>query len=343
MFGCWGGKGASRLGLEGTVDKSSFRRLCDNLAPSTGKRVTVRRRSKRTVGYDFKFSVPKSVSLLFAMSGDQDILDAFRAAVDESMREMEAEMKTRVRKAREDTDRTTGNMVWAEFVHATSWPVDGLCDPQLHAYVFVFNMTWDEEEERWKAGVFRDLKKDAPYFEAAFRVRLTGKLQELGFGVERNGKDFEIAGIPTDVLKRFSRRTALIERLAQERGITDPRWKAELGPKTREKKGAACGLETLRKEWKTRLTGQEHQALASVYRRETPYARQVNGEGPAVDHAIEYCFVHQAVVPERTLVAEALKHGIGAVTVENVTRELGTRRLIWSNVAGRKMVKLRPY
>jgi conjugative relaxase-like TrwC/TraI family protein len=343
MFDSWGGKGASRLGLDGIVDRFSFRRMCDNLAPSTGKRVTVRTRSRRTVGYDFKFSVPKSVSLLFAMSGDQDILDAFRAAVGESMREMEAEMKTRVRKARGDTDRTTGNMVWAEFVHTTSWPVDGLCDPQLHAYVFVFNMTWDEEEERWKAGVFRDLKKDAPYFEAAFRVRLTGKLQELGFGVERNGKDFEIAGIPSDVLKRFSRRTALIERLAQERGITDPRWKAELGPKTREKKGAACGLDTLRKEWNTRLTGQERQVLASVYRRESPYARQVNGEALAVDHAIEHCFLREALVSERTLVAEALKRGIGAVTVENVTRELGKRPLIWSNVAGRKMVKLRPY
>ena len=82
--------------------------------------VTVRIASKRTVGYNFKFSVSKSVSLLYAMSGDQAILDAFRAAVDESMCEMEGEMKTRVRKGGQDTDRTTGNMVWAEFIHTTS-------------------------------------------------------------------------------------------------------------------------------------------------------------------------------------------------------------------------------
>ena len=148
------------------------------------------------MGYDFTFSVPKSVSLLYAMSGDQDIMDAFRAAVDETMREMEAEMKTRVRKGRQDTDRTTGNMVWAEFIHTTSRPVDGLPDPQLHAHVFVFNTTWDEEEHRWKAGQFRELKRDAPYFQAAFRVRLANKLQDLGFGVERKRDDFEIAGIP---------------------------------------------------------------------------------------------------------------------------------------------------
>src|SRR5581483_1493032 len=98
LVGSWGGKGASRLGLQGTVDKGSFERLCDNLDPRTGKQLTVRTRSERTVGYDFTFSVPKSVSLLYAISGDQGILEAFRASVQESMREMEAEMKTRVRK-----------------------------------------------------------------------------------------------------------------------------------------------------------------------------------------------------------------------------------------------------
>ena len=80
--------------------------------------------------------MPKSVSLLYAMSGDQDILEAFRAAVDETMREIETEMKTRVRKDGQNDDRTTGNMVWAEFIHTTSRPVDGMPDPQLHAHVF---------------------------------------------------------------------------------------------------------------------------------------------------------------------------------------------------------------
>src|SRR5438876_11525540 len=149
------------------------------------------------------------------------------------MREMEAEMKTRVRKERMDSDRTTGNMVWAEFIHTTSRPVGGLPDPQLHAHVFVFNTTWDEEEQRWKAGQFSELKRDAPYFQAAFRVRLAGRLQDLGFGVERKRDDFEIAGIPKDVLGRFSRRTALIEKVAQEKGISDPKRKDGLGAETR--------------------------------------------------------------------------------------------------------------
>src|SRR5260221_7323427 len=119
LVGLWGGKGASRLGLLGTVDQFSFERLCDNLDPRTGDPLTVRTRTERTVGYDFTFSVPKSVSVLYAMSGDQGIMDAFRSAVDETMREIEAEMKTRVRKERQDTDPTTANMAWAEVIYTT--------------------------------------------------------------------------------------------------------------------------------------------------------------------------------------------------------------------------------
>src|SRR6202042_2593490 len=109
IIGSWGGKGALQLGLEGMVDKASFERLCDNLDPRTGTPLTVRTRTERTVGYDFTFSVPKSVSLLYATSGDQGIMDAFRGAVEETMCEIETEMKTRVRRDGQDTDRTTGN------------------------------------------------------------------------------------------------------------------------------------------------------------------------------------------------------------------------------------------
>jgi conjugative relaxase-like TrwC/TraI family protein len=314
LVGLWGGKGAVRLGLEGTVDKDSFERLCDNRDPRTGKALTVRTRTDRTVGYDFTFGVPKSVSLLYAMSGDQDIMAAFRASVDETMREIETEMKTRVRKGRKDHDRVTGNMVWAEFIHMTSRPVDGLPDPHLHAHVFAFNSTWDEEEHRWKAGQFRELKRDAPYFQAAFRVRLADKLQDLGFGIVRKRDAFEIAGVPADVLKRFSRRTTLIEKVAEDRGITDPKQKDGLGAETREKKGKPLSWETLRKEWNKRLSDTEREGLARVHRREKAFARLEHGEKLAVDHSLEHSFVREAVVPERALMTEALKRGIGAVT-----------------------------
>ena len=39
------------------------------------------------------------------------------------------------------------------------------------------------------------------------------------------------------MLGRFSRRTALIEKVAEEKGITNPDRKAELGAETRETEG----------------------------------------------------------------------------------------------------------
>lgn len=341
IIGSWGGKGATRLGLDGIVDVRCFRRLCDNLDPKTGHRVTVRTYRRRTVGYTFRFSASKSVSLLHGVTGDRAIVDAFRGAVSDSMCEMERELKARVRKGQQDTERTAGNMVWAEFIHTVASAVDGLCDPQLHAYLFVFNMTWDEQEDRWKAGFFRDIKRDAPYFQAAFRVRLANKLLDLGFGIEPHRDDFEIAGLPASVLKRFSRRTELIEQVAQERGITNPAWKRELGRKTREYSGRVSSVHALRKQWRKRLTAEERQSLASVYERKTPCIRQRNGEAMAVDQAIGHCFGRHSVVPERALMTEALKRGLGSVTVEGIACEVANRPLFRTDVNGRTMVSLR--
>jgi conjugative relaxase-like TrwC/TraI family protein len=337
ILGTWGGKGAEMLGLFGTVDKESFERLCDNLDPRTGKQLTVRTRTERTVGYDFTFSVPKSVSLLYAMSGDQGIMEAFRGAVNETMREIESEMKTRVRRGGQDTNRTTANLTWAEFIHTTSRPVDGVPDPQLHAHIFCFNQTWDNVEQRWKAGQFREVKRDAPYFQAAFRVRLANRLQDLGFGVVRKRDDFELMGLPADVLKRFSRRTAVIERMAEEKGITNPDRKAELGAQTREKKSKAMSWNALRKDWDARLSNAERELVASVHRREKPVERIENGHVQAVDHAIDHSYVRDAVLPERKVLTEALKRGLGTVTIQQTADELKVRPLIRSNLDGRAM------
>ncbi|HXG11574.1 MAG TPA: relaxase domain-containing protein [Gemmataceae bacterium] len=89
LVGSWGGIGAKLLGLEGTVSKAAFDRLCENRDPRTGTRLTQRRKAERTVGYDFTWSVPKSVSLLSALTEDPQLLDAFRQAVEETMQELE--------------------------------------------------------------------------------------------------------------------------------------------------------------------------------------------------------------------------------------------------------------
>ena len=117
VVGQWGGKAAERLGLRGEVDAKSYFALCDNSNPETSEQLTPRNKDNRRVGFDFTFSAPKSVSVLYELSGDGRILDAFRASAKETMEEIEREMKTRVRTKGRDDDRETGNMVYAEFVH----------------------------------------------------------------------------------------------------------------------------------------------------------------------------------------------------------------------------------
>ena len=48
--------------------------------------------------------------------------------------------------------------------------------------------TFDEAENRWKAGQFINLKADAPFYEAEFNARFAGKLIEGGYGIRRKSR-----------------------------------------------------------------------------------------------------------------------------------------------------------
>src|SRR5438309_8712282 len=96
LVGEWGGRAARLLGLKGTVGKAEFDRLCDNLHPITGEQLTQCTRDDRTCGYDFNFNAPKSISLLYGLFRDPEILEAFRTSVRETMHDIENEMMVRV-------------------------------------------------------------------------------------------------------------------------------------------------------------------------------------------------------------------------------------------------------
>ncbi|MFI4870326.1 MAG: MobF family relaxase, partial [Phycisphaerales bacterium JB061] len=343
LVGLWRGDAAARLGLSGKVRQADWDALCDNLNPATGAALTPRRRADRRVGYDFNFHVPKSVSTLYGLTRDERILDAFRESVSETMHDMESEMQARVRSDGRNEDRTTGNMVWGEFVHFTARPVDGIPDPHLHAHCFVFNATWDHEESRWKAGQFAGLKRDAPYFEAVFHSRLARRLQELSLPTVRTRSGWEIAGIPDTAIQRFSRRTALIEDAAREAGVTDPEAKGELGAKTRERKARNLTLDELREEWRSRLEPAEAAALAlkAGHIGEESYPEQPAAAREAADQAIGHCFERSAVVPERRLLADAMKRAVGIASPEAVAQAVAERGLIIAERDGRRLATTR--
>lgn len=343
LAGVWKGQGAERLGLSGMIDRADWDALCDNRNPETGKALTPRQKDNRRVGYDFNFHVPKSVSVLYALTRDDRILDAFRESVDETMRDIESEMRTRVRLNDARGDRVTGNMAWGEFIHFTSRPVDGVPDPHLHAHCFVFNATWDDKESRWKAGEFGSLKRDASYFEAGFHSRLARRMMELGLDVERNRKAWEIAGISKAAIDVFSRRTAQIEKLAKEKGVTDPHEKAELGAKTRSRKQKNLSFEQLQELWRSQLPQEDADAVNRVAGRIGGPALREDAKAAreAVDYAAGHLFERSAVVPERKLLAEAIKRGVGSASKESVEQAVCEAGFVTAERGGRRLVTTR--
>lgn len=339
LQGIWRGKGAQLLGLSGTVEQKEWDRLCDNLHPMTGEPLTIRRKQERRVGFDFTFDVPKSVSLLYGISRDERILDAFRDSVRETMDEIEAEMQTRVRKHGKNEDRVTGNMVLGEYTHFTSRPVDGLPDPHLHTHCFVFNATWDDAENRWKAGQFGDLKRDAPYFQAVCDSKLATRLGQLGLAVERTKQGWDLSGFDRSTLEKFARRTEQIEAEAQRKGIRDADAKAALGAMTREHKQKHLTLDELRREWQSRLDDVEESNLTQCIARSTgpsiPEIGSAAREG--VEFAASHCFERKSVVPERMVLAAALNRSLGAANRDNVNSEFQRYGFFVGNRDGRRM------
>lgn len=343
LIGLWRGDGAKQLGLGGLIRQEHWDALCDNLDPWSKEPLTQRTKRDRRVGYDFTFNVPKSVSLLYAVTKDPRLVDAIRDSVDATMEDVEAEMQTRVRVDGRNEDRTTGNLVYGQYVHTTGRPVDGVPDPQLHVHCFVFNSTWDPVEQRWKAGQFAGIKRDAPFFEAVFHSRLARRLEELGLAVERTKQGWDLRDVPASAIKKFSRRTAQIEKLAKELGITDPDAKGELGARTREKKQKNLRFEELQEQWKSRMSGEELAAITGVKGR---IGAESIGEDDrladeAVKHALGHCFERASVVPERKLLREALRRSVGAASPEMVMDHVAREGLITAERDGRRFATTR--
>ena len=336
LEGQWHGKGAELLGLGGEVGPNEFYDLCENRDPATGGRLTARTKDVRTVGYDVNFHCPKSVSAIYAHTKDERIVGALREAVGDTMREMETEMQTRVRIGGAQEKRITGNMVWAEFVHMTARPVDGKPDPHLHAHCFAFNATYDQVEERWKAGHFGDLKRDALYFEAAFHSRLAGHIRDLGYDVEGKGRFWEVTGVPDSVIDKYSRRRDQIEALAEQLGITDAAEKDRLGATSREKK-VKMSMEELSAEWASRLTPEEKAAMDAARQAAEGKGRSENIGEQAITHALGHVFERASVVSEKEVLEAALRFGVGRLSVEQAKAAFaGDKNVIYKVVEGER-------
>lgn len=344
--GVWQGKGAWQLALtggdnSGLVTPKQFAAMAMNRHPTKAGPLTQRTITERRVGYDINFHAPKSISVLYALTQDAAILDAFRSSVRETMEQMEGEAKCRVRVGGASNDRIVGNLCWAEFVHFTARPVDGYPDPHLHAHCFTFNSVWDAVEQKWKAGQFGDLKRDMPFFQACFHGRLASKLVNLGYGVERRSKGWEIATVSDSVVRLFSRRTAEIEAKAIELGIQDAERKSQLGARTRKRKDESYPLARLQTLWESLL----HPDVRDEFTGPVKAGKGSFGKGidqtaaAAIQFAAGTAFERDSVVSERELLAAAMRRSLGSVPLEALQEAMTSdKRFIRREVDGVMMV-----
>ncbi|MES2568529.1 MAG: MobF family relaxase [Verrucomicrobiota bacterium] len=331
-IGFWGGKGADHLKLGSIVTRKEFRALVNGQAPE-GHRLTARIDADRRPGYDFTFSVPKSISVYLGETGDKEMECLIKEALLETLAHMETEMKTRVRKSGSDCDRITANMMWAVFTHRVTRPINGMPDPHFHMHAYVPNLTFDVVEKRWKAGQFGDLKSDAPYWEACFNSRLAHKLYANGYGIRRTERGFELSAVSQVTIGKFSKRTRQIEEIArrdaqllsirartlmkEKPGISYrdalAEAKGQLGAQSRDPKRKGASFEMLRNHWRSQMNEDE---LANLHAAKSHPCDNLLLPKEAVASAMMHTFERFSVATERELATAALKCGFGMLNVE---------------------------
>ncbi len=243
--GYWAGRGAELLGLDGEVTPEVLRTILAGTAPD-GSMLGA---SNRTVpGFDFTFSVPKSVSVLAALRPElsEQIVDACEIAVGRSIAWLE-ENACFSRRGHNGVEHVDGDgYVAAAFRHRTS----RAGDPQLHWHVLVANTTRGPDG-RWRTldgtRIYPSLRTAGFLFEAEMRHELTNR-----FGVQwqpaRNGIS-EIDGAPAAVLRHFSKRRSQIEDRLAIKGYSSGRAAQVAALSTRDRKPDPESDQTLRERW----------------------------------------------------------------------------------------------
>ncbi|WP_392426371.1 MobF family relaxase [Barrientosiimonas humi] len=180
------------------------------------------RGTRRAVaGYDFTFSVPKSVSAIWAVAdaGTQAVIaDAHHAAVAELLAFLEREVAaTRVGATGPDgavahVDVT--GVSAAAFDHYDS----RAGDPQLHTHVVISNKVMTAQDGKWRTLAGRPMHAAvvavSEFYNAALADQLTRTL-DVGWEARERGRDrnpaWEIEGVPDELIGEFSTRSRHIE------------------------------------------------------------------------------------------------------------------------------------
>jgi len=276
--GRWHGPPGTLRGLGvdpgGPVERDALVSLMGGVAPGSG--VPFRRvggDGSRVAGIDLTFSAPKSVSALWAVASPYrraQIEAAHRAAVagarDRIVREVG--VVRRRRDGRVEWERA-GGLVAAEFLHTASRLTrdqeadGGVADPQLHSHLVV--LAAQRADGRLAAVDSRELFRSARVNGAWYRAELAARLVELGVqvrgGTGKDGRYFEVVGVPEALSGRWSARSDDIARAARvfrKRYGRDPRGAGELGALATRTRGSKAMTAAVEVDGVWRAVGEEY-------------------------------------------------------------------------------------
>ncbi|HEX5172588.1 MAG TPA: MobF family relaxase [Gaiellaceae bacterium] len=277
--GIWAGSGSATLGLVGVVGDGHLGTLLRGVNPASSERlrapvrertITVRtldldtgewreepKQLKPVSGFDLVFSCPKSVSLLHALTDDEqvrrEIGEAHEASWQAALAYLEREACI-VRRGKGGAIREhSAGFVAATFRHRTSRAQD----PHLHTHAVVANIARTGDGE-WHAldgeAILKTYRLAAGYlYEANLRHELTLRLGvEWTQPVKGMG---ELVRVPKDAIRAFStRRRSLLEHM-EARGTEGFAAARVAALATRERK-EPVDLPRLREDWKARAAEQ---------------------------------------------------------------------------------------
>jgi conjugative relaxase-like TrwC/TraI family protein len=247
--------------------------------------LAIRKQAKARPGYDLVLRPPKSVSVLWALGGQQVRATVRRAhveAVDEAVRFIESQAVS----ARSKGERTaTYGVVAAAFDHRTS----RAGDPLLHTHVVTANMT-RTVDGNWRTldarGLFDHGRAGGAVYQAHLRHLLT---RDLGVAWEPvvNGHA-DIAGMPREVITLFSKRREEISELVAEAGLSSARAHQAATLASRQAKEHGVDQETLETHWRSeaRSIGYDPEDLSSCLHRAEPH--------PVTEEELAEVFAHLA-------------------------------------------------
>ncbi|MGH7952161.1 MAG: MobF family relaxase [Limisphaerales bacterium] len=345
VAGQWFGRGAEDLGLRGVTTAQQFERLCENLHPQTGQKLTLRQNAtrietgkngaahetaNRRVFYDFTFSPPKSVSIAALVSNDTRIVQAHERAITVALNQLQSFAATRVRKNGQCTDRATGNIVAAIFRHDTSRALN----PHLHSHAIVFNATFDSVEQKWKALQNHDMMVAQKFIENVYYHELARDLVRFGYQIENKPRgDFEIKGIAPELIDKFSKRHKQIDEKTRELLAKEPdkangniaAIRENIAHKERPQKVRDMGFEKLQRLWDGQITAAEKASLQNLTVNQPRISNVPSLAEKSITWAEEHLFERRSVVNEHELWRHALEHARGqnvsVAEIQSATRQ----------------------